>query len=111
MLLCLVHEFFGIATSAADIPADNPDGNKTLSAKGVSTVFINCKPAVVNGLRKVKNPPSWLVIFLVVLLNKIPLFSKDLITFIICFISLFVVNRIIPEPVNDEFFKIFYQVN
>ena len=102
MLLCLVHEFFGIATSAADIPADNPDGKKT--------VFINCKPAVVNGLRKVKSPLSWLVIFLVVVLNKIPLFSKDLITFIICFISLFVVNRVIPEPVNDEFFKIFYQV-
>ena len=50
MLLCLVHEFFGIATSAADIPADNPDAKKT--------VFINCKPAVVNGLRKVKSPLS-----------------------------------------------------
>ena len=45
MLLCLVYEFFRIATSAADSPADNPDGNKTLSAKSVSTVFINFKPA------------------------------------------------------------------
>ena len=45
MLLRLVYEFSGIATSTADIPADNPDGNKTLSAKSVSTIFINFKPA------------------------------------------------------------------
>ena len=43
-----------------------------------------------------RNPPSWLVIFLVIPFNKIPLFSKGLITFIISFISLFF--RVIPEP-------------
>ena len=63
---------------------------------GVSTIFINGKPAIINGLRKFKNPPSWQVIFVVVSFIKIPLFSKDLITFIIYFISLFV--RVIPEP-------------
>ena len=46
------------------------------------------------------NFPFWLVIFLVVPFNEISLFSKDLITFIISFISLFV--RVIPEPVIDE---------
>ena len=68
-------------------------------ARVVSTVFINDKPAVINGLRKFKNLPSWIVIFLVVPFNKIPLFSKDLITFTISFISLFV--RVIPEPLLD----------
>ena len=43
---------FYIAESAADIPADSPVGNKTLLADGVSTLFINGKPAVINGLRK-----------------------------------------------------------
>ena len=70
--------------------------NKTFLANGVSTLFINGKPAVINGLRKFKNPPSWLVIFLVVPCNKITLFSKDLITLIIFFISLFV--RVISFP-------------
>ena len=37
---------------------DNPYGNKTLLARGVSTLFINGKPAVFNGLRKFKNLPS-----------------------------------------------------
>ena len=85
----------------------------------VTKSLINGKPAAINGLRKVKNSPSWLVIFL-----EISLFSKDLITFIISFISLSV--RVIPEPVNKflitlpsklipafpkAFFKSFYQVN
>ena len=58
-------------------------------------------------LIKFKKPPFWLVIFLVVHFNKIPLFSKDLITFIISFTSLFV--RVIPKPVIDEirFLEIF----
>ena len=43
-----------------------------------------------------RNPPSWLVIFLVVPCNKITLFSKDLITLIRFFISLFV--RVISFP-------------
>ena len=45
-----------------------------------------------------KNPPSWLVTFVVAPFNKIPVFFKDLITFTISFISLFV--RLIPEPVT-----------
>ena len=62
-------------------------------------LFINGKPAVVNSLRKFKNPPSGLAIFLVVPFNKTDLFSKDLITFITSFISLFV--KVIPEPLLD----------
>ena len=78
MLKHLIHDFFfffWIAASAADIPADNLNGSKTFLASG---------------------PPSWPVIFLVVSFNKIPVFSKDLITFIISSISLFV--GVIPEP-------------
>ena len=58
-------------------------------------LFINGKPALINGLRKFKNPSSWLVFFLVVLFNEIAIFFKDSITFAISFISLFV--RFIPE--------------
>ena len=43
--------------SSADIPYDNPNRNKTFLANGVSTYFIDGKPAVINGLRKFKNPP------------------------------------------------------
>ena len=49
---------FEIAASAADIPAYNPNGNKTLLARGVSTLFINGKLGVINSLRNFKNPPS-----------------------------------------------------
>ena len=49
---------FLTAASAADIPAYNSIGNKTLLANRVSTLFINDKPAVINGLRKLRNPPS-----------------------------------------------------
>ena len=61
--------------------AVNSNGIKTFLANGVSTLFINAKTADINGLRKSKNPPPWLVIFLVVPFNKIPLLCKDLITF------------------------------
>ena len=88
--------FFWIAASVAEIAADSSNGNKTLLHGGVNTVFLNGKPAAVNGLRKLRNRPSWLVIFLVAPFNKIPLLSKDLITFITSFISLFV--RVIPAP-------------
>ena len=88
--------FFWIAASAADIPADNSNGIKTLLASERGTLFINGKLALINDLRKFRNPPSWMVIFVVVPLNKIPLLSKDLITFITSFISLFV--GVIPEP-------------
>ena len=53
---------------------------------------------VINGIRKFKNPPSWLVIFVVVPFDEIALFSKDLITFITPFSSLS--DRVIFEPVN-----------
>ena len=75
-------------------------GIKTLLANRVSTLFINGKPAIIDVLRKSINPPSWLVVFVVVPFIKISVFSKDLITFTISFISLFV--RVIPEPVIDE---------
>ena len=86
-----------MTVSAADIPAYNPNSNKILSATGVSILSINGKLAVINGPKEFKNLPSWLVTFLAAPFNKIPLFSKDLITFIISFTSSFV--RVIPEPV------------
>ena len=86
---------FLIAASIADIGADRGD-----TFRGVSTLFINSKPAVINSLRKSKNPPSLLVFFVVVPFTKIRLFSKDLIIFKVSFISLFV--RVIPETVIDE---------
>ena len=78
-----------IAAFVAENPADNPNGNKTLLAGGVSVLFINGKPAGINDRRKLTNSSSWLVIFAIVLFNKVPLFSNDLLTFIISFISLF----------------------
>ena len=47
-----------MAASAADTPADYPNGMKILLANGVSTLFINGKPAVIDGLRKLRNPLS-----------------------------------------------------
>ena len=61
----------------------------------MSKPFIYGKPAVINGIIKLRNPPSWLVNFVLVPFNKISLFSKDLITSIISFILLFV--RVIPK--------------
>ena len=78
------------------ISADNPNGSKTLLADGIRTLFINGKPAVINGQRKFKNPLSWLVIFLGLPFNNIPLFSEDLTTLTISFIYLFF--KVIPEP-------------
>ena len=72
---------YSIAASSTDIHADNPNGIKTLLAIGVSTFFINGKPTLINGLKKLRNPLSRVIIFLVVPFNKIPLFFKDLITF------------------------------
>ena len=48
---------FWIAASVADAAAVNPNGNKTLLAGDVCTIFINSKPAVINDLRILKNPP------------------------------------------------------
>ena len=66
----------------------------------MSTFFIYYKPNIIDGIRKFKNCPYWRALFLVVSFNEIPLFSKDLITFIISFISWFI--RVIPEPVTNE---------
>ena len=97
----LIHEFyFWIVASAAYIPDDKPNGVKTLLVNGVSARFIYYKPTIIDGIRKFKNRPYWLVIFLVISFNEIPLFSKDLISFIISFISCFV--RVIAEPVTDK---------
>ena len=76
-----------IAASAAYIPDDKPNGIKTLLVNGVSILLINYKPTVTDGIRKFKNRPYWLAIFLVVPFDKISLFSRDLITFILSFIS------------------------
>ena len=81
--------FLWIASYVADSPGDNPNGTKTLSARSVRTL----------GNGKFKNPPSCLVLFVVVYFTKIFLFSKDLITFIISFISLLV--KVIPKPLID----------
>ena len=61
-----------------------------LLAYSVRTFFINGKLAVINGLRKLRNSHFWLITFLIVPFNKYRLFSKDLITFMIPFISLYV---------------------
>ena len=82
--------FLWIAASAAYIPDDKPNGIKTLLVNGVSILLINYKPTITDGIRKSKNRPYWLAIFLVVPFDKISLFSRDLrdlITFILSFIS------------------------
>ena len=67
---------FWIAASVADIAVDNPNSIKTVLANRVSALFINGKPAVIYVIRKLRNPTSWLVLFVVVPFNKIPLFFK-----------------------------------
>ena len=62
----VVHDpkiFYWIAVSVAEAAAVTPNGNKTLLANGVSTLFVDGKPAAINGLKKLWNPPSWLVFF------------------------------------------------
>ena len=49
---------FLIAASVAEAAAVKPNGIKTLYANGVRALFINGKPADINGLRKLRNPPS-----------------------------------------------------
>ena len=85
------------------------NGIKTVLANGVRTLSIYYKPTIIDGKRKFKNRLYWLAIFLVISFNEIPLLSKDLITFIISFISWFV--RVIPEPLTDEIlFLIFLSI-
>ena len=102
MLLCLIHNLSWIAATVAKSAVVNRNGNRTLLARCVSTLFINAKTAAINDLRKLRNSSTLLVIFLVVRFNKIALFSKDLITFIWTFVSLFV--TINPEPLPDANF-------
>ena len=68
--------FFSITASVAESAVVNPEGTQTLLANGMNTFFNNSKPTGINGLRKLRNLPSWLVIFLVVPFKKVPLFSK-----------------------------------
>ena len=79
--------FFEIAASVAEAVAVNPKSTKTLLANDLSTFLINGK-AVVIDRENLKNPLYWLLSFLVVCFNRIPLFSKDLILSFISFISL-----------------------
>ena len=69
--------FFSITASVAESAVVNPEGTQTLLANGMNTFFNNGKPTGINGLRKLRNLPSWLVIFLVVPFKKVPLFSKS----------------------------------
>ena len=64
------------------------------------TLFIYYKPTIIDGKRKFKNRLYWLAIFIVISFNEIPLLSKDLITFIISFISWTV--RVIPQLVINQ---------
>ena len=93
---------FWRAVSIADATVVNPNNTKRFLANDVSTFFIIGKPTEINDLRKLRNSRLWLLIFLVVAFSKTPPFSKELITFIISFISLFVRN--IPSPCRFFFF-------
>ena len=81
-----IKTFFWIAASVADVAAVNPNGIKMLLDNGVKTLFVNGKPTDIDGLRKLKNLHFWLLIFLVVPFNKIFLFSKNQINFIVSLI-------------------------
>ena len=74
--------FFWLAASVTDASvAVNPNGNKMLLDNGVSSLFNNGRPTVINGQRKLRNFPFWGRVLLVALFNKIPLYFKNLITF------------------------------
>ena len=77
-----------MAASVAETAAVNPEVTKTLLADSLNTFLINGKTTDINSLRKLRNSLFWLVIFLIVSYNKIPPFSKELITSIIYFILL-----------------------
>ena len=55
--------FIWIATSVGDTAAIKPKGIKKILANSVSNLLINGKSAVINGLRKLRNPPSCLKFF------------------------------------------------
>ena len=92
----LVH-FFLIAVSVADAAAAvNTNGSKTLLANGVNTFFIKGKLTGINGLKKLRNPSSQILTFVVGFFNTIHIFFKDPINFVISFTSLFI--SVIPGP-------------
>ena len=72
-------------------------------ANGAITLFINDRLAVIDGLRKLRN---WLLFLLVAFFKKNSLFSKDPITFMLSFISLFV--RFILKPIILSKFGIIF---
>ena len=72
--------FFWIDVSLADAVAINHNGTKTFLANDMSTFSINGKRTDLNGIRNSRKRTFCLLIFLLVTLNEIPLFSKDLIT-------------------------------
>ena len=74
-----------MTASLINAAAVNPKGTKTLLANDISTLFINGNPVLIDGPRKLSNPPSWQLIFLLVPFNKIPPFSKNLVTILISF--------------------------
>ena len=65
----------------------------------MSRLFVYYNPSISDGIGKFKNRPYGLAIFRVVSFNEISLFSKELLTFKISFMSWFV--RGIPEPVTN----------
>ena len=67
---------FLTAASITDASAINSNGTRTILASGVGRFFIDGVLADINGLRKSKNAPSWLVISLVVPFNEIPFFLE-----------------------------------
>ena len=55
--------FLCIPASAADAPAVNPNGIKTLMANGLITFFINGNPVFSDGPRSLpRNPPDYIII-------------------------------------------------
>ena len=54
-----------------------------LLANSISKFLINGNWALTNESGEFSNPPWWILIFLVVPLIKVQLFSKDLITFVL----------------------------
>ena len=77
-------------------------GSEYFLANSVSIFFSNGRPTFTNGLRKLSNCPYWLINFPVAPFNKFSLFSEDLITFKITFISLLLSG--FPEPEISGFF-------
>ena len=64
-----------MAASVAETAAVNPNVTKVLLGNSVSAFFINGKPAVINGLRKLRNPPFKLIILVLVPLKKSSIFQ------------------------------------